>query len=315
MAASAGQFLLSAGTPGKRFALPHARILLHQGSAGIGGTAVDIEIQADDLRHTRDTVLGLIAEHTGQPIAAVGEGLPARPLVHRRAGPRVRVRRSGGGRAVDDVRPARRPSDGRPAMSATRSPTSSSIDGPRRAHRRRLLAAAGRPDHLPGHRDRRRRGQRADRAAAAPGVRGRVLADQPVHQLPGRSISAMLAVYDAMQYVTAPVRHDLRRPGAWPAPRCCWPGRAGQPGDPAARAGGAAPAGGAGQGHHPRPDPGGRGDRPGAPLLEEILAADTGHTAEKVRTDTERDLVLTAEQARDYGIVDVVIDTRGAQTG
>ena len=66
MAASAGQFLLSAGTPGKRYALPHARVLLHQGSAGIGGTAVDIEIQADDLRHTRDTVLGLIAEHTGQ---------------------------------------------------------------------------------------------------------------------------------------------------------------------------------------------------------------------------------------------------------
>ncbi len=71
MAASAGQFLLSAGTPGKRFALPHARILLHQGSAGIGGTAMDIEIQAADLRHTRDTVLGLIAEHTGQPIAVV----------------------------------------------------------------------------------------------------------------------------------------------------------------------------------------------------------------------------------------------------
>ena len=71
MAASAGQFLLSAGTPGKRYALPHARILLHQGSAGIGGTAVDIEIQAEDLRHTRDTVLGLIAEHTGQDIGTV----------------------------------------------------------------------------------------------------------------------------------------------------------------------------------------------------------------------------------------------------
>jgi ATP-dependent Clp protease protease subunit len=66
MAASAGQFLLSAGTPGKRFALPHARVLLHQGSAGIGGTAVDIEIQAEDLRQTRDTVLGLVASHTGQ---------------------------------------------------------------------------------------------------------------------------------------------------------------------------------------------------------------------------------------------------------
>ncbi len=68
LACSAGQFLLSAGTPGKRFALPHARILMHQGSAGIGGSAVEVEVQADDLRHTRDTVLGIIAEDTGQPI-------------------------------------------------------------------------------------------------------------------------------------------------------------------------------------------------------------------------------------------------------
>ncbi|MFI2839622.1 ClpP family protease [Mycolicibacterium sp. PDY-3] len=68
LACSAGQFLLSAGTPGKRFALPHARILMHQGSAGIAGSAVEVEVQADDLRHTRDTVLGLIATDTGQPI-------------------------------------------------------------------------------------------------------------------------------------------------------------------------------------------------------------------------------------------------------
>ncbi|MFW0791142.1 ClpP family protease [Gordonia sp. CPCC 205333] len=67
-AASAGQFLLSAGTRGKRYVLPHARILMHQGSAGIGGTAVDVEVQADDLRHTRDTVLALIARFTGQPL-------------------------------------------------------------------------------------------------------------------------------------------------------------------------------------------------------------------------------------------------------
>src|SRR5918995_907125 len=66
MAASAGQFLLSAGTPGKRYALPHSRVLLHQGSAGIGGNAVGIGIQAEDLRNTRDTVIGLIAAHTGQ---------------------------------------------------------------------------------------------------------------------------------------------------------------------------------------------------------------------------------------------------------
>ena len=71
MAYSAGQFLLSSGTKGKRYAMPHARVLLHQGSSGIGGTAMDIAIQADNLRHTRDTVLELIAQDTGQPFDTV----------------------------------------------------------------------------------------------------------------------------------------------------------------------------------------------------------------------------------------------------
>jgi ATP-dependent Clp protease protease subunit len=73
MAYSAGQFLLSSGTRGKRYAMPHAKVLLHQGSAGIGGTAMDIAIQADDLRRTRDTVLACIAEDTGQPFERVEE--------------------------------------------------------------------------------------------------------------------------------------------------------------------------------------------------------------------------------------------------
>ncbi|HKT57167.1 MAG TPA: ATP-dependent Clp protease proteolytic subunit [Microbacterium sp.] len=73
LACSAGQFLLSAGTPGKRRALPHARILMHQGSSGIGGSAVDVEVQAGDLRHMRDTVLGIIADDTGQPIDRIFE--------------------------------------------------------------------------------------------------------------------------------------------------------------------------------------------------------------------------------------------------
>ncbi|QIX28452.1 ATP-dependent Clp protease proteolytic subunit [Nocardioides sp. JQ2195] len=66
MAYSAGQFLLCCGADGKRYALPHAKVLLHQGSAGIGGNAVDIELQADDLRHMRDTVLGIVADRTGK---------------------------------------------------------------------------------------------------------------------------------------------------------------------------------------------------------------------------------------------------------
>ncbi|MDN5759684.1 MAG: ATP-dependent Clp protease proteolytic subunit [Tomitella sp.] len=73
MAYSAGQFLLSAGTHGKRVALPHAKVLLHQGSGGVGGSAPDVAIQADDIRHTRDTVLACIAEDTGRPLAEVTE--------------------------------------------------------------------------------------------------------------------------------------------------------------------------------------------------------------------------------------------------
>jgi ATP-dependent Clp protease protease subunit len=73
MAYSAGQFLLSSGTKGKRYCMQHAKVLLHQGSAGIAGTAMDIAIQADDLRRTRDTVLACVAEDTGQPVVQVEE--------------------------------------------------------------------------------------------------------------------------------------------------------------------------------------------------------------------------------------------------
>ncbi|MGP4011644.1 ClpP family protease [Streptomyces sp. 4N124] len=65
-AASMGQFLLCAGTPGKRYALPNARIMMHQGSAGIGGTTADIEIQAENLDHSKRTMERLLAENTGQ---------------------------------------------------------------------------------------------------------------------------------------------------------------------------------------------------------------------------------------------------------
>jgi ATP-dependent Clp protease, protease subunit len=71
LAGSMAQFLLSAGTPGKRFTLPHAQILMHQGSAGFGGTAADVEIYAEQLDRVGAMLLRLIAEHTGQPVEAV----------------------------------------------------------------------------------------------------------------------------------------------------------------------------------------------------------------------------------------------------
>jgi ATP-dependent Clp protease protease subunit len=71
LAGSMGQFLLSAGAPGKRFSLPHAQILMHQGSAGFGGTAADVEIYAEQLDRTAQTLLRLISQHTGQSIETV----------------------------------------------------------------------------------------------------------------------------------------------------------------------------------------------------------------------------------------------------
>ena len=71
LAASMGQFLLSAGTKGKRFALPHSRIMMHQPSGGLGGTASDIRIQAEQSLHIKKTMSGLIAEHTGQSVEQI----------------------------------------------------------------------------------------------------------------------------------------------------------------------------------------------------------------------------------------------------
>ncbi len=71
LAASMGQFLLSSGTPGKRFATPNARILMHQPSGGIGGTASDIKIQAELIMHMKKVMSELTAEQTGQTVEQI----------------------------------------------------------------------------------------------------------------------------------------------------------------------------------------------------------------------------------------------------
>ena len=95
LAASMGQFLLSAGARGKRHVLPHARVLMHQPSAGVGGTAADIAIQADMLTRTKHEMAQLIAEHTGQPLETHHSRLGPRPLVHRAGSAGVRLRGQG----------------------------------------------------------------------------------------------------------------------------------------------------------------------------------------------------------------------------
>jgi ATP-dependent Clp protease protease subunit len=67
-AASMGSFLLAAGAKGKRYALPHARVMIHQPLAGFRGQATDIEIHAREILYARDTLNELYARHTGQPV-------------------------------------------------------------------------------------------------------------------------------------------------------------------------------------------------------------------------------------------------------
>ncbi|ADH68804.1 MULTISPECIES: ClpP family protease [Nocardiopsis] len=71
MAASMGQMLLCAGAPGKRYALPHTRVMMHQPSGGIGGTASDIRILADQLLYVKKMFIEKISEHTGQTVEQI----------------------------------------------------------------------------------------------------------------------------------------------------------------------------------------------------------------------------------------------------
>ena len=71
LAASMGQFLLCAGAKGKRYATPHARIMMHQPSGGIGGTAADIAIQAEQMLYVKKTMAERIAFHTGQSVEQI----------------------------------------------------------------------------------------------------------------------------------------------------------------------------------------------------------------------------------------------------
>ncbi|MBB6348279.1 ClpP family protease [Nonomuraea muscovyensis] len=70
-AASMGQVLLSAGAPGKRYILPNARVVMHQPLGGIGGSAADIQIQAENMLYTKRRMAEIIAHHTGQPLERI----------------------------------------------------------------------------------------------------------------------------------------------------------------------------------------------------------------------------------------------------
>ena len=101
LAASMGQFLLCAGAPGKRYALPHARILMHQPSAGIQGQAADIAIQAEQIIYMKRMMAERIAYHTGQPSSG------SRPTPTATAGSPPRRPRTTGSSTRSSPRPSR----------------------------------------------------------------------------------------------------------------------------------------------------------------------------------------------------------------
>src|SRR6266576_6435514 len=73
MAASGGAVLLAGGTKGKRFALPHAKVMIHQPYGQVGGQVSDIEIQADEILKTREVLNQILADHTGQPLERISK--------------------------------------------------------------------------------------------------------------------------------------------------------------------------------------------------------------------------------------------------
>ena len=319
LAASMGQFLLSAGTPGKRYALPHSRVLMHQGSAGIRGTAVDIEIQAENLEHTKNVMMRLIAEHTGQPVEKVEQdAVRDRWFTAEEAqeygfvdavltdlatiAPAAGVRRVGLGVTT-----------GVGAMSSYTIPSviEKTLHGERAVDiYSRLLT--DRIVYI---------GTEID-----DGVANVVIAqllhlesesrESPINlylNSPGGSVTAMFAIYDTMQFIGSPVATTCVGQAASSAAVLL---AGGTPGSrmvlPHARI------------VLHQPSTGGQGALPDLAIqakeivrlraeMEEILARHTGQTRERLREDTGRDLVMNAEEAMAYGLVDGVLDSRKEQ--
>ena len=289
-----GQFLLSAGTPGKRYALPHSRILMHQGSAGIGGSAVDIEIQAENLEHTKNVMIA----PDRRPHRAAGRGgragRAAGPLVHRR-----------GGAATTASSTRCSPTSPR-SRRLVRSPCSGC------GHERQYT--------IPSVIEKTHRGERAvdifsrlltERIVYVgteidDGVANVVIAqllhlesenpDSPIDlylNSPGGSMTSMLAIYDAMEFIRPAVGTKCVGQAASTAAVLLAAGAPGQADAAAACPRRAPPAVGRRSGHAAGPRGGSQGDRPGcAPRWRRSWRRTPGRPVEQVREDTERDLVL-----------------------
>jgi ATP-dependent Clp protease, protease subunit len=213
-AASAAAVILAAGTPGKRYALPHSTVLLHQPHGGAQGQSVDIDIQAREILRQRALVDQILATHTGQPVEKIARdtdrdfilsadqaleyGLVDEILTGRRVVPELTPAGAGGwGRAR---RPAAHPG-----------PASDAGPDRRRVLGHRPLPGRGRPDgpHQPGPQPRPHLRQPAGRPV--PGHRGQGPAGRPRADVgPGRARAPRLHPHPGP---AGPRRGAPRRPG------------------------------------------------------------------------------------------------------
>ena len=285
---------------------------MHQGSAGIGGTAVDIEIQAENLEHTKNVMMRLIAEHTGQPVEKVEHD-----AVRDRWFTAEEARDYGfvdqiltDVAAVTPARPARQVGLGVRAMSSYTIP--SVVEKTIRGERAVDIYSRLLTDRIVYV------GTEID-----DGVANVVIAqllhlesespESPINlylNSPGGSVTAMFAIYDTMQFIGAPVGTTCVGQAASSAAVLL---AAGEPGRrmvlPHARV------------VLHQPSGGGQGALPDLALqakeivrlraeMEQILSRHTGQGVERLREDTGRDLVLAPQEAVAYGLVDGILDRR-----
>ncbi len=318
LAASMGQFLLSAGARGKRYALPHCQILMHQPSAGVGGSESDIRIQAELFRRHKREMAELIAGHTGQTVERITDRLRPGPLVLRAGGPGVRIRRP---RDLARRRscPTRSARTGTEAPDELTSPPQSRYVLPSFVERTSYGVKESNPYNKLFEERIIFLGVQIDDASAND-VMAQLLClesadpDREISMYinsPGGSFTSLMAIYDTMQFIRPDIQTVCLGQAASAAAVLL---AAGTPGRRLAVQNARILI------HQPATE-GFYGQVSDLEiqaaeitrmrrLLEATLAKHSGRTPEQVHEDIERDRILTAEEAKDYGIIDEIIQSR-----
>ena len=298
LAGSMGQFLLCAGAAGKRFSLPHAQVLMHQGSAGFGGTAADVEIYAEQLERTgsdddpADLEAHRAAGGDGRAATACGTAgsAPRRPATTGSSttswsGSTTCARASSAGRRGCDHEPVHDPHRGREDRGAASGPTTSTPG----------CCRSGSSSSAP----------RSTTASPTWSWPSCCTSSRPARtwrsclyiNSPGGSYSALTAIYDTMQYVQPDVATICMGQAASAAAVLL---AAGAPGKRSVL-------------RHAKvllhqPSSQARGTLPDLAVqakevarvraeMDEILSRHTGHPVDKIRSDTDRNMTLSAREA------------------